>query len=223
LIVIDNLESVGDVDMLLPALTPLARPTRFLLTSRRTMSRHPAVSCRPVSSLSFDDSRALVESELHRHGWNVALKREDMAALYEVVGGAPLALKLVTSQMSRWPLSVLIDDMRRARRRAPESLYTFIYQRTWLALDDHARQLLISCLTIAPDGEAIDWLRLMSFLPPDEFDGALDQLLTYSLLQLAGLPDSPRYRLHRLTTTFLQTEILTNWESAARPPDLDVK
>jgi hypothetical protein len=223
LIVIDNLESVGEVDALVPALTPLARPARFLLTSRRTMSRHPAVFCRPVPSLSFDDSRALVEAELGRHGWNVALKREDMAALYEVVGGAPLALKLVAAQMSRWPLAVLIDDLRRARRRAPESLYTFIYQRTWLALDDQARQLLISCLTIAPDGEDIDWLRLMSFLPPDEFDGALDQLLAYSLLQLAGLPAAPRYRLHRLTTTFLQTEILNNWESAARPPDLDVK
>ena len=38
LIVIDNLESVSDVELLLPALMPLARPTRFLLTSRQTLS-----------------------------------------------------------------------------------------------------------------------------------------------------------------------------------------
>ncbi|MEZ4518525.1 MAG: NB-ARC domain-containing protein [Chloroflexota bacterium] len=214
LIVIDNLESISDVDILLPALMPLARPTRFLLTSRESMSRYPMVPCFRVPSLSFDDSRALVESELHRRGFNSTPSLEDMTALYELVGGAPLALKLVSSQMSRWPLAVLINDMRRASRSAPESLYTFIYRRTWMVLDDSARELLLSLLTIAPDGEDIHWLRVMSFLPPDAFDKALDQLLTYSLLQLAGLSDSLHYRLHRLTTTFLQTEILSTWQEA---------
>jgi hypothetical protein len=183
------------------------------------LSHYPAVSRLPVPPLSLDDSRALVESELRRRGRAAALKPGDTAALYEVVGGAPLALKLLAAQMSRWPLPVLLDNLRRAHRRAPENLYTFIYQRSWLALDDPARQLLLSLLTIAPDGEDIEWLRLMSFLPPDEFDDALAQLLIYSLLEAAGPPESPRYRLHRLTTTFLQTEILSNWEGAATPPD----
>ena len=216
LIVIDNLESLSDVDVLLPALMPLARPTRFLLTSRQTMSRYPAVVCRPVPSLSLEDSRALVESELERVGRKVTFKPEEMAALYEVVGGAPLALKLVTAQLSRWPLAALLDDLRRAGRRAPEQLYTFIYRRSWQALDESARQLLLSLLTIAPDGEDVAWLRLMSFLPPDAFDAALAQLLGYSLLQLAGSPGVPRYRLHRLTATFLQTQILLGWDDG--PP-----
>lgn len=221
LIIIDNLESVSDVDALLPALMPLARPARFLLTSRESMSRYPVVSCFKVPSLLLDDSRALIESELRRHGQDTALTRQEVAALHEVIGGAPLALKLVASQMSRWPLSVLLDDMRRAHRNAPGSLYTFIYQRSWLALGDDARRLLLSLLTIAPDGEDIDWLRLMSFLPPDEFDAALAQLLAYSLLLPVGSPDAPRYRLHRLTATFLQTEILSDWEGATGSPDTD--
>ena len=223
LIIIDNLESLSDVAVLVPALTPLARPTRFLLTSRNSMSHHPSVFCRPVPSLTLTDSRALVESELHRHGRAVALRPEDVAGLYEVVGGMPLALKLVTAQMSRWPLSVLLDDLRQARRRAPEQLYTFIYRRAWLALDDHARQLLLSLLTIAANGEDVDWLRLMSFLPPDAFDEALAQLLAYSLLQPVGPPGAPRYRLHRLTTTFLQTEILTDWAATGSSAVPDAK
>jgi len=52
---------------------------------------------------------------------------------------------------------------------------------------------------------------LMSFLPPDEFGDALAQLRDASLLEVAGEPTSPRYRLHRLTATFLQTEILAAW------------
>jgi hypothetical protein len=214
LIIIDNLESVSDVELLLPALTPLTRPTRFLLTSRQALSHYPSVTRFPVQPLSLQDSRALVESELRRHGRAASLKQEDMVALYEVIGGMPLALKLIAAQMSHWPLSVLLENLRDARHRVPEQLYTFIYRRSWLALDEQARQLLLSLLPLAPNGEDIEWLRLMSFLPPDDFSDALAQLLDYSLLETAGPPESPRYRLHRLTTTFLQTEVLNAWEGA---------
>lgn len=211
LIVIDNLESVSDVALLMPALAPLARPARFLLTSRETLSHYPAVTRYPMRPLSLEDSRALVESELRRHGRAAALQPATMTALYDVIGGMPLALKLVAAQMRNWPLPVLLENLRTARQQAPESLYSFIYRRTWQALDDPARQLLLSLLPLAPDGEDVEWLRLMSILPADAFAGALAQLLDYSLLETAGPPESPRYRLHRLTTTFLQTEILAGW------------
>ena len=215
LIVIDNLESVSDVELLLPALMPLARPARFLLTSRQTLSHFPAVVRFPVRPLSPADSQALVEAELRRRGRPGALPAAEMAALYEVVGGTPLALKLVAAQMAHWPLPALLDNLRHARHTAPERLYTFIYQRAWLALGDSARQLLLSLLPLAPDGEDVAWLRAMSFLPPDAFDEALGQLRDYSLLEMAGPDDAPRYRLHRLTTTFLQTEVLAGWSDAA--------
>lgn len=211
LIVIDNLESVSDVALLMPALAPLARPARFLLTSRETLTHYPAVTRYPMRPLSLEDSRALVESELRRHGRAAALQPATMTALYDVIGGMPLALKLVAAQMRHWPLPVLLENLRTARQQAPESLYSFIYRRTWQALDDPARQLLLSLLPLAPDGEDVEWLRLMSILPADTFAGALAQLLDYSLLETAGPPESPRYRLHRLTTTFLQTEILAGW------------
>jgi hypothetical protein len=218
LIVIDNLESVSDVELLLPALMPLARPARFLLTSRQTLSHFPAVTRFPVRPLSPADSRALVEAELRRRGRPGALPAAEMAALYEVVGGTPLALKLVAAQMAHWPLPALLDNLRRARH-APERLYTFIYRRAWLALGDPARQLLLSLLPLAPDGEDVAWLRAMSFLPPAAFDEALGQLGDYSLLEMAGPDDAPRYRLHRLTTTFLQTEVLAGWGAAEPAAD----
>jgi len=214
LIVIDNLESVSDVELLLPALMPLARPTRFLLTSRQTLSHFPTVVRFPVRPLSLEDSQALVESELRRRGRSGALPAAEMAALYDVVGGTPLALKLIAAQMAYWPLPTLLDNLRRARDHAPERLYTFIYRRAWLALGDPARQLLLSLLPLAADGEDVGWLRAMSFLPPDAFDEALGQLRDYSLLETAGPDDAPRYRLHRLTTTFLQTEVLAGWSAA---------
>lgn len=215
LVVIDNLETVRDVDALLPALSPLAETTRFLFTSRQTMSGYPLVYRHAVAPLSLVDSKALVESELRRHGRDQLIEPEDMSRLYELLGGMPLALKLISAQMSRWPLSALLDDMRRLRRRAPENLYTYIYRRTWLALDDPARAMLLSLLHIAPDGEDVEWLQLVSALPPDEFDDALAQLLAYSLLEAAGPVESPRYRLHRLTVTFLHTEFPARWDDVA--------
>lgn len=214
LIVIDNLETVSDLALLLPALLPLARPSRFLLTSRQTLSHYPAVTRFPVKPLSPEDSRALVESELRRHGRAGSLRPDDVTALHEIVGGMPLALKLVAAQMSHWTLATLLENLRHARHRAPEGLYTFIYRRSWMALSDPARQLLLSLLPLAPDGEDVEWLRHMSFLPPDVLDDALAQLRDYSLLETAGPPEAPRYRLHRLTTTFLQTQVLDNWDAA---------
>lgn len=211
LVVVDNLESVRDVETLLPALTPLADPTRFLFTSRQTMSTFPQVFRYAVPQLTLASSQQLVESELRRRGQNDVLSDGAIKRLYDLVGGVPLALKLVAAQMMRWPLDTLLDDMRHVRRRAPESLYNFIYRRTWFALPTSAQELLLSLLDIAPDGENLDWLRLVSALPPDEFDDALNQLLAYSLLDLAGPSDMPYYRLHRLTATFLQTDLLGSW------------
>lgn len=213
LIVVDNLETVSDIDTLLPALTTLAGPARVLLTSRQAMSSYPLVHRRAIKPLSLTDSHALVESELERRGLDHHLDLADMQDLFDVVGGMPLALKLVTAQMSRWPLTALLSDMRQIRSRAPQSLYTFIYRRAWLELSDSARAMLLSLLHISPEGEDLEWLQLVTLLPTDEFNSALDQLLAYSLLDAAGSAAIPRYRLHRLTITFLQTEILSQWDN----------
>lgn len=211
LIVIDNLESVGDVDSLLPALTPLAGQTQFLFTSRQAMSSYPFVHRQSVPQLSLTDSRRLVESELNRRGRSEPVNAAAMQQLYDLVGGLPLALKLVAAQMLRWPLETLLDDMRQVRRRAPESLYSYIYRRTWLALDQPAKELLLSLIHISPDGETLSWLELMSDLPPDEIDAALEQLQAYSLLEVSGPSDEPLFRMHRLTLSFLQTDLLADW------------
>ena len=72
---------------------------------------------------------------------------------------------------------------------------------------------MLSMLMVSPDGESLDWIQIMSALPVNEFDQALKQLMDFSLLEIGGRLDSPYYRLHRLTVTFLQTDILSTWQT----------
>lgn len=212
LIVIDNLETLSDTQALLPALFPLAGATRFLLTSRYSLRDVGFVHVQPLAELSFAASQSLLESELARHGQAAALPPEAMAATYQALGGLPLALKLVAAQLGDFPLEHVLDGLTAARRQGAERMYTFIYGRTWQLLSDAAHHLLLTMLLVSPDGEDVSWMKLLSKLAPADFDDALMQLRRYSLLETAGSLAAPRYRLHRLTTTFLKTEVLLRWQ-----------
>ena len=67
---------------------------------------------------------------------------------------------------------------------------------------------------MSPDGEDADWLQVISRLSSDEFHKALQQLQAFSLLEVTGTLSTPLYHLHRLTNTFLRTQILQQWEYA---------
>jgi hypothetical protein len=131
-----------------------------------------------------------------------------MHSIYETIGGLPLALKLVASQVGTLPLDHILDSLRQARQDKREAMYRYIYRRSWQLLDLNARQLLCSMLLISSEGEDVTWLRLISTLPDTNFASALEQLRYYSLVETTGTLEAPIYRLHRLTVTFLQNDVL---------------
>ncbi|MEA3340146.1 MAG: hypothetical protein U9R15_09285, partial [Chloroflexota bacterium] len=184
---------------------------RFLLTSRHTLSDFPYVHIFAVPQLSPSAARALVESELARRGFRSAVPPAAIERLYTLIGGLPLALKLVAAQVGCFALEEIITDLQRAQRRTQDALYTFIYRRTWRALTDSACHLLLALLPLDPDGEDWAFIQTMSGLTEADFAPALAQLMDYSLLEVTDPLGSPRYSLHRLTATFLQTNVLYQW------------
>jgi hypothetical protein len=211
LIVLDNLETLVDVETLLPALYPLAGATRFLLTSRATLHAYPYVQVLPLPELGRVASQALLENELTRRGQPALLSPKQMDEVYQVVGGLPLALKLIAAQLEKMPFDEVLHDLHQAKARVPEQLYTFLYRRTWLRLETAAKQLLLAMLLVPPEGEEVSWLQKLSQLSEADFLLAHEQLLQFSLLEVSGSLAMPIYRLHRLTTTFLHTDILADW------------
>jgi hypothetical protein len=93
-----------------------------------------------------------------------------------------------------------------------DELYRYLYWETWQLLSDPARHLLLTFLPADPEGEDISFLQMMSGQNEATFFKALREMDQLSLLETTGDVHTLRYRLHRLTVTFLQTDILRSWD-----------
>jgi len=214
LIVIDNLETVVDYQTLLPTLRKLANPSRFLLTSRHSLQAYADVFCYNLKELSQSDTLALLRHEAQMRGLPALANasQTQLNSIYQVVGGNPLALKLVVGQISVFPLPQVLDNLKQAHGKKMDELYTYIYWQAWNALNVTSKQVLLA-MPLAQDGDLAQ-LAAMSQLATDKLYDALDHLVMLSLVEVGGddLTDH-RYHIHRLTETFLLTEV-AKWQAA---------
>ncbi|MEZ4677802.1 MAG: BTAD domain-containing putative transcriptional regulator [Caldilineaceae bacterium] len=216
LVVVDNLETVADYQALVPYLRQLANPSKFVITSRFSLQAHADIFCLSLGELSPTDTRALLRHEATVRGIRpLADAADDLLdqihdQIYAIVGGHPLALNLVLGQLSFLPLPHVLANLQAATSKRVDELYTYIYWQAWQLLDDAGRQLFLS-LPLVYNG-TFGQLMATSMLDLDELQGALSQLIGLSLVQIMGDLLEPRYRLHRLTETFLMHEVL-KWQA----------
>lgn len=210
LVIIDNLEEETAVILLLEKLAAWAEPSRFLLTSRAFPGGpHPT---RPLAlnELSQADSLALVRHEAEQRGLEevVGADDEQLQPIYALTGGNPLALKLVIGQAQSLPLPQILNDLAQSRQAPTQHLYTHIYWHAWQNLSQHGRVLLEAMPLIGDSGALPPQMQAMSGLDEDQLWGAIRELVSRSLLEVRGDAWERRYGIHRLTETFLQTEII---------------
>lgn len=201
LVVIDNLETVRDFQIVVPHLERMTTSSRFLLTSREHVPSLTSVKRINLQELDEESSIALI-----RH---TAESKEvvgvDEEEVYELVGGNPLAIILAVSLMPYLPPA---DVLRGLKKGETEAIYQYIYWKSWSALNEQARAII---LTIQRAGDKSDWewLEMMSdFEAPILRDG-IQQLVRLSLVQPQRHNNGEVfYTIHRLTSTFLRTEVL---------------
>jgi len=212
LIVIDNLETANDYRQLLPLLTELSQDACILLTSRIGVFDYPEIHTIPVQELLRYDAETLIREEARRRGivelYDAGAKVID--DIYETAGGNPLALKLLIGQIQVRSLSIVLADLVEARGQRVEALYEFIYRNAWNALDEPARHVLLTMPLIAKPGTSLEHLTGVTGLAQDALYDALDFLIRLSLIDVGGTLDMRRYRIHRLTETFLHKQV-TKW------------
>lgn len=211
LVVIDNLETVEDYQSVIPLLRRCANPTKFLLTTRYALHAYDDVFCRSLPELSRTDVLDLLAYEARVRGLTALAEATpaQLDSIYEVVGGNPLALKLVVGQIRVLPLAQVLDNLREARGKKVGDLYTYIYWQAWHALDEAGRQTLL-VMPLAQNG-TLAQLGAVSDLDQTALSQSLEHLAALSLLEVSADLAYPRYRIHRLTETFLLNEVI-KWQ-----------
>jgi transcriptional regulator with XRE-family HTH domain len=212
LIVIDNLETVADYETLLPTLRQLANPSKFLLTSRHSLHAYPDVFCFSLQELNQVDTFALLNHEAEIRGVTALANAsaDQLARIYEVVGGNPLALKLVVGQVYVLPLSRVLENLKEAQSKTIDDLYTYIYWQAWQALDEISKEVLL--MMPLAQGGTFAQLTAVSKLRVEQLDAALENLVRVSLVEVGDDIEQHRYRIHRLTETFLLREVI-KWQA----------
>lgn len=213
LVVIDNLETLEDIEALLGTLREWQTPTKFILTSRISRYYETDIYHCIVPELSEEHALALIRTEARIRN-NAALATADDDALrpiYETIGGNPLALRLVVGQTQIHGLNRVLDDLQNARGRSVEQLYHYVYWQVWNSLDGLAQQALLLMPLVTEAGGDIEYLTAMAAgggLSGEDVGNALERLIVLNLVDSRGGLHERRYTIHALTNTFLQEQVL---------------
>ncbi len=198
LIVIDNLESVQDFECLAPHLMRI--PARFLLTSRQHLPVLSGITSLTLDELSEADSLTLITYVAgHRSVTGVSAPK-----VYALTGGNPLAIYLAVSLMRVIPPEQVLENLRLG---STEAIYQYIYWRAWNTLTDYSKRILFA-IQRTGDSATWKWLSQSAGIQETELQRALQDLSVLSLVKTDGLDNERRFSIHRLTSTFLCTEVL---------------
>ncbi|MEM7132444.1 MAG: NB-ARC domain-containing protein [Chloroflexota bacterium] len=215
LVVVDNLETLEDMSLLVPELRRLANPTRFLLTARHSLHAEEGFSAVKVPELAQGDAINLIRHEA-RHSSSGKITTASDAALqsiWEVVGGNPLALRLVVGQLHSLSLNQVLSSLQEAQGASTEALYTYIYRQVWDSLSKEEHTLFLTTPLMPIQGESLEFLEAVSRLERKALLTSLHSLVTRNLIDHQPSLELQRstYTIHSLTRTFLMEQVI-KWQ-----------
>ena len=209
LVIVDDLEAEEDTAFLLNHLTDFANPSKFLLTTRTGVTKQATVSDVLLDELSLNDAAAFMRHYAAEIGIPAFAEATDtdIEQIYKMVGGNPHAIKMIIAQLDIIPLPRLLDRLLRDIPKRVEKMYGHIYRQTWDTLSENGRKLLRSMPLVSEPADA-DYLLSISGLSEGQLWPAIEELRHRSLLEIQGSLHERLYGIHRLTDTFLRTEII---------------
>ena len=213
LIIIDNLEDQQDANFIIKKLGHWARPSLFLLTTRSQPAATIDVITYSLEELTQAESFNFIRFEAKQRNLPALADASEsqLLPIYQITGGHPLALKLITGLATSVPLVAILEDLKRDRPGPTEEMYRNIYRRAWQSLSPNARLLLQSMPLIGKSGALPSQMIAVSQLEEAPFWEAVQELFGRSLLEVRGTAWERRYGIHQLTETFLNTEI-NRWD-----------
>jgi hypothetical protein len=215
LIIIDNLEDPADVAYFLPHLKRWMIPGKILLTSRAVPHGDVPVTTFALGELSAAAAGLLMIHHAALLGLldDIPLTAGDKEAIYAVVGGNPLSLKIVISLLPILPLRHILDDLR-AGNATSSQLFTRLFFQAWHSISDDARRVLLAMSFAGSSGTEADHLLSITGLDTHQFWHAVSVLRARSLLEVQRLSaEQTIFRIHAILATFLRNDV-ARWKIA---------
>ncbi|MFZ2488401.1 MAG: NB-ARC domain-containing protein [Anaerolineae bacterium] len=212
LIVIDNLETLEDVENLMPVVRRLRDPSKFILTSRESLFNEPGIHHIRLTEMNEDHALELIYQEADEQGVEQITKasRDELLPIYEVVGGNPLALRLVVGQVHTYTLDWVLAGLKGARGLTALNLYTYLYRQVWDTLDETTRDVFTAMPLVLEQGGNLELISTISAVPQEEAAACLSRLIRLNLVDSHGELNNRHFTIHSLTRTFLHEVI--HWQ-----------
>jgi hypothetical protein len=214
LVIVDNIEEAEDAAYLITYLANWARPSKFLITSRARPISTQSTKVIQLGELPPAEALALVRYEAKARNIDdiIVATDQQLAPLTGTLGGNPLALKLAVALLEIMPMPAILADLRHGRTSTTKEMYKHIYWQAWRSLSRDAQALLEAMPLVSETGGTQEQLQVITALADGQFWQAVQELTARSLLEMRGTIWDRRYGIHRLTETFLNTEI-TGWDN----------
>ena len=214
LVVIDNLEEANALEELVSALKDVLGPSSGLLTSRFELLPGPDFQACSLDELTLQDATSFITRLQENEPAEEQLNAAQIERLFDVVCGNPQALLLILNLLPHFSLEDLLEDLSQPHLKQVESLYRHIYMRVWNQLSDPGCETLLAICLAAPTDLDFEHLQALTELSRAQLRSTILELSQHRLLLTHGSPARRRYAIHRLTETFLRTDLL--------PPGLNI-
>lgn len=219
LVVLDHLDDGMGEQTSLDELARLSNPAKFLLVGRRRFAPSENGQILAVPEWSPEASELLVHQYAHDGGLADGLSSLDgiSSALHDLVGGNPAALRLAMDLLAALPMGQVQRAFQTKGDAQVDSLYHHIYRGLWRDLSTPSRQLLH--LLAKHEGTEYSYRQIRDCgLPEVETRKAIKGLHQHCLLERGGTPTRPRYRMARLTRSFLRSRYVNLIDGERKKP-----
>lgn len=208
LIILDNFEGELEGEWL-EDLHGLTKPSRFLITSRNQPRVPSNIFVLKLAEMDLGSATQLIRFQAQISGLGESLDTQ-AGSIYRVVGGNPLALKLVVGLLHSWPLTQTLEALQKRHGKPSAELFDAIYQNAWSGLGSASRTVMNAMTLVGEEGASLEQLSAISKLDDANLLEGVKEAVARSLIEARGLTIERRYGIHQLTETFLAGQASTD-------------
>ncbi len=211
LVIIDNLNLSASLEEIIEGIKNICGISKFLLTSRQQASPfNSEVFNYRLEEMSIEDAGKLLSFQSKFIGLSAYSSdiNDNLEDIYTIIGGNPLALKLFVGLLDSLPLMTVLNDFKVANINDIKSLYKHIYHLAWNSLDDNSKKVLVGMIQSTSVGFTIENIAGYSNIVQNDLANSIKTLFEKSLLEKRGSLENCRFGIHRLTHSFLETDIV---------------